>query len=985
MSQTATLRRQLKAQNLQTIHDALSKVSPEQAVDLLENTTTSEGALRLNRTFESGAAALPYRLYAVCHLLHAIGSPLLEEVTTLVLRFQQTEPGILDLALMKAMPNLAVLKLHNAAGLSTLPPLPTLKTLHISGGTGLDLGQVLVVPLEELRLAGVPLDPDALSTLHGQPRLRALSMEGCAGLTSIANLPPSTELLVRDCPDLADLSALQTTMLRSLDIRASVESIALDDAPLLAKLLVEGPRLEGALRLPMLTMLRCDELPDPAPLSNAAALEEVHIGHWPLEDLSPLQGADSLRALRLGAAPTLGSLSTLGGKAKLQSVRITGADVLSALAPLSECATLRQLALQRCPKLTTVEGLRGSPALEEAAFPGCGLLQEVNALETVDTLRRLDLSGCVGLRHLEGARALAALEEIVLPTGRGRSTKVYQGEELDGLQERLRTAHAKRQALEAGDPMVIRVRKLLMHEDLYHQRQALEVMRSFGQDFIDEVLGDCRIEEDGELFTPFGEPSESLLLALSESGKVPQPLKRLVLRGSRFGKLDVLASLPDLEVLSILECPHLTSLAGVERCQKLRRLEIAHCHRLSEITSLRWCRSLETLSITGRAGQGGLLLAPKLNTAALRALETLVYLEHLDLSGCGTVELGVLSKMTRLKTLRATALNPPHGFGRLSALTQLEDIEVHRCELLEDLHALRNMPKLRRLLLGGTRALRDISPIRHLRQLQELNIGGEGIQDASALGALSQLRFLALEQCSALSDLRFLERLPDLETLYLDGCTIQTLRALSAQRALTRITLQNVRHLYTLDGIEACTALKTVEIETGCGALQHADALLELPALSTLRLLEGTVFQVPPEEGDRLSEAGHVRIGPYRARLRAALSRKQRITREAMQAALDSRSRDRIDAEVADLESFRDQRLIDPLIRGMSAAADGRPRGGMLSGGMDRLINYALLEVLRVGLLLDSSAARALASGLHAGLPIPGGEGVPAELLSDRG
>ena len=125
-------------------------------------------------------------------------------------------------------------------------------------------------------------------------------------------------------------------------------------------------------------------------------------------------------------------------------------------------------------------------------------------------------------------------------------------------------------------------------------------------------------------------------------------------------------------------------------------------------------------------------------------------------------------------------------------------------------------------------------------------------------------------------------------------------------------------------------------------------------------------------------------MGPYRARLRAALARKQRITREAMQAALDSRSRDRIDAEVRDLESFQDQRLIEPLLRGMSASADGRPRGGMLSGGMDRLINYALLEVLRVGLKLNSSAARALVAGLHAALPVPGGEGVPAELCSDR-
>jgi hypothetical protein len=53
----------------------------------------------------------------------------------------------------------------------------------------------------------------------------------------------------------------------------------------------------------------------------------------------------------------------------------------------------------------------------------------------------------------------------------------------------------------------------------------------------------------------------------------------------------------------------------------------------------------------------------------------------------------------------------------------------------------------------------------------------------------------------------------------------------------------------------------------------------------------------------------------------------------------------------------------------------------MLSGGMDRLVNYALLEVLRIGLMLGNPTARALAERLHAPVPSPGGEGVPAALV----
>lgn len=982
MALSAQLRRQLKARDIATIHLGLDAASDEAVVELLEGVTVEGGKLTLNRTFRSGDDALPYRSYAVLWLLHRADDPRRARLTDVTLSFATTEPGPLDLSFLGGLKALSALELGNAAGAQSLPPLPQLQSLTLTGACGLDLASTLAVPLEHLCLHGQPLDEAARSTLRGQPDLRLLELVGCAGVEALAELPPVPSLTVRDCPDLADVGALRTTMLRRLELHTSVETVTIDDAPFLSELIVEGPTLAGALRAPGLARLTCTALPDPAPLADISTLVSVSIGSWPGDSLAPLAASDELAALTLEQAPELADLSALGGKDALESLRLHHAHALTELAPLGSCASLSRVDIGGAGHLLTLEGLRGSPALTELSLPECGLLQEVDALETVETLRRLDLSGCIGLHQVEGVRALPALEEVTLPFSRGKAKRVYQGEELAGLKARLTEAHAKRAALEEGDPMVVRVRKLLMHEDLYHQRQALEVMRSFGTDFADEVLGDCRIGEDGELFTPFGDPSESLLLALAESGKVPRPLRRLVLRGSRFGRLDVLKQLSDLEELELEECSQLGSLDGIEHCQKLRALTITHCHRLRDVSALRWARSLESLSIVGKAAHRGMLLASPINTAALRALSTLAYLEHLDVSGCGTLELSVLAQMPRLKTLKATALTPQEGFGRIGHLTKLEALELEDCERLEDLHALQRMPGLRRLLLAGAVGLRNVDPLGSLTELEHLTIGGEHIRDASALGRLTKLRFLALERCAALEDLGFLPSLGALETLYLDGAPITSLRALSGLTALTRLTLQNLRHLTTLDGIELCQSLETVEVETGCAALRYADALLELPALKRLVLLEGSVFLVPPEERDRIGQGGAVRVGPYRARLRAALNKRQHITCEAFRAALDQNDAEKIASEIADLEAFSDPRLLDAVLRATAAGGSGRPRGGLLGGGSDPLTNHALIEALRVGIGLGHARSRDLAARLTAPLPVPGGEAiVPSSLL----
>ena len=933
MHPLAPIRRQLKARDIAAIHSGLAAVTPEQAAALLADLSVdpADGALLLGRAWRSGAAAQPYRTYAALRLLDQHDHVLRAEIRAVRLCFTAAEDGPLDLTCLAALPALRRLSLRRASGLRALPLLPALEALELRGESGLDLATVLSQPLRELALVGQALSADAQEALAAQGQhLESLSLRDCTGLSALPPLPRLCRLTVSGCGALAvpleGMPAL-THLWADVPVRppaaAGLREVTLEGAGV----------LEGPLSLPALERLRAPSVEVESALSRCPALSAVTLERWSGAGLDPLQPASGLRELVLWSAPALESLGALAGLELLEVLWLGAAEVRSAaqavarqalredaglesldgLAPLGGLPTLRELRV-RGARMVGLGGLEGAAALEVLELTDCGLLEQVDALEGAQALRRVALAGCQNIQHVHGLRALPALERVVLPAVKGQRVRTYAGEELAALKGRLAEGHARLAAMASDDPMVLRVRELLMHGDLYHQRQALEVMRSFGDDFAEEVVGDCHLSEAGELVAPFGEPSESLLLALAELGRTPQPLKRLVLRGSRFGRLDVLRHLPELESLELRECDQLTSLDGIEHCKRLQRLEIVLCHRLADIGALRWVRSLESLRITGRVSRGGLMLPPRIGTAALRVLDNLPYLRELDLSGCGALELTVLGRTPHLRRLQATGFSPPDSLSRLGHLGELEVLALDECDKLEDLYALRGMPRLKALALTGGVQARDLHALAGLQALETLHIGGPNLTDATPLGGLMRLRELTLEQCDALHSVSFLQNLPDLRKLYLEGPQVVDLRALRGLSVLESLTLQNLPRLRTLDGLEGCAALRALSVETGCGELRYADALLDVPALERLRLLEGGTFQLPPRRDEREGHQGQVRLHRWLRRLRSFLVRKRHITLGAMRDALSAGDAAAVEAELSDLRSFADPRLTGALL-----------------------------------------------------------------------
>ncbi len=171
----------------------------------------------------------------------------------------------------------------------------------------------------------------------------------------------------------------------------------------------------------------------------------------------------------------------------------------------------------------------------------------------------------------------------------------------------------------------------------------------------------------------------------------------------------------------------------------------------------------------------GLRLAQRI-CALPDAFAQLTALHTLDLSAS-------LNEGTRSTNERSVSkLRPmPAVIARLPALRTLN---LRRCGILErDLRVLGGHPHLRRLHLGFA-GVTDLSPLRELPALRELDLEGcDRLRDLSPLAG-SPLTWLGLDGCRGLRDLSPLLDLPELQGLSLKRCDEVTLGPVMIHPAL---------------------------------------------------------------------------------------------------------------------------------------------------------------------------------------------------------
>lgn len=199
---------------------------------------------------------------------------------------------------------------------------------------------------------------------------------------------------------------------------------------------------------------------------------------------------------------------------------------------------------------------------------------------------------------------------------------------------------------------------------------------------------------------------------------------------------------------------------------------------------------------------------------------------------------------------------------RLAEVTRLHAPDAG----ISDLSGIENLVRLGELHVYGHNAIRDLSPLRHLTALTDLNLARNQIEDVTPLAALRTLTSLDLygnpvRDVAPLAELRGLirlrvgsgVRLDNLEALsgltmlarleLLDNA-VADLRALAPLTQLTRLAVQNNPHLSDLAPLAGLLNLEILEL--GLTAVSDLSALGALPRLTTLGLAGTRVSDLGP-------------------------------------------------------------------------------------------------------------------------------------------
>lgn len=157
-------------------------------------------------------------------------------------------------------------------------------------------------------------------------------------------------------------------------------------------------------------------------------------------------------------------------------------------------------------------------------------------------------------------------------------------------------------------------------------------------------------------------------------------------------------------------------------------------------------------------------------------------MEHLDPSAMEVI--GRCRRLDRLAlTKNAKVVTSEHAVSCLGQLEHLTQLDLQGCDGFTSLEGLQKCTKMRRLLLTGCTALRDLRALSAMHELEELQAGNlpQLMSEAVDLSEATSLRVLSFAACAALGDVPGLSALSKVQLVDLSytRATAKSLAALS--------------------------------------------------------------------------------------------------------------------------------------------------------------------------------------------------------------
>jgi len=312
------------------------------------------------------------------------------------------------------------------------------------------------------------------------------------------------------------------------------------------------------------------------------------------------------------------------------------------------------------------------------------------------------------------------------------------------------------------------------------------------------------------------------LVDLEELGKLVQRIGQpeiLDLTGaSQLRSFKGIERFTRLRSLVAIDCPQLTSAAGLAGHPTLRELVCLDSARFGDATDLRDLTRLVTLDLSG------CLALEKLD------LTSLPQLENLSLSRCHKLAAIDLAKLPQLRQLYLDGCAALTALPGLDQLTALTDLDISNLSALKSLAGLGKLEELIVLDLRNV-PISDFSEVGQLPKLRILRLGGqEGLTDLTPFARLVTLKELHLEACP---DFRSLAGLPPSVSQYA-GFTycpeLRSLAGLEVAGGLIQLDLTGNEHLSDLAALASLTELAQLN-------LSQCPAVTEIAVVESLEKL----------------------------------------------------------------------------------------------------------------------------------------------------
>jgi len=299
----------------------------------------------------------------------------------------------------------------------------------------------------------------------------------------------------------------------------------------------------------------------------------------------------------------------------------------------------------------------------------------------------------------------------------------------------------------------------------------------------------------------------------------------------------------DISFNDICDVSNLSGLANLKALKtlKISKINITDISALSELTNLEYLiignNPISDLSPIARLTNLTVLWIPNTQVTDIEPLRNLVNLEELNLFNMPNAieDLSPLAELRNLKDLRIglRQYNQSRG-SQLQAVGHLTNLETLLMEIYtdesNDISPLSNLVNLKELVLnggapGGVFNLSDLSPLRHLRKLESVNISthsGYRWIDQSPVSHVENVYISTVKKDS------YKKKLANLRETLLEKCDAASLDTYTVMQ----ITSQHYFYDYYVRIFRLCDILNVKYLyDIGCGRMNQAFLLERFPCL----------------------------------------------------------------------------------------------------------------------------------------------------------